>query len=73
MTGEWKFSSGIIHGKTRGAEIQQWMDENWTPERFVILDDNADMDHLLPHLVRTSSIVGLTDANATKAVEMLAL
>lgn len=70
-TGELKLSSGIIGAKTRGAEIQQWMDEHWQPERFVILDDNTDMAHLMPYLVRTSSYAGLTDRDADIAIKRL--
>lgn len=70
-SGDWKFSGGIVGSKTRGAEIQQWMDENWTPERFVILDDNTDMAHLMPYLVRTSSYSGLTDRDAGIAIKRL--
>lgn len=59
------------HNPQRGLEIQQWMDENWVPERFVILDDNGDMCHLLRHLVRTNPGYGLTVRDADLAIRLL--
>jgi hypothetical protein len=46
---------GLYIAKARGNEIQEWMDGNGTPQRFVILDDDSDMGHLLPHLIKTQS------------------
>lgn len=43
----------------RGLEIQAWLDEHPEVTQFVIVDDSADMEHLLPHLVRTQWIMGL--------------
>jgi hypothetical protein len=40
-------------------------------ESFVILDDDADMEHLLPRLVQTSMDDGLQDRHVEKAVEIL--
>ena len=55
----------------RGNEIQAWLDSNPGVEKFVILDDDADMVHLLPHLVQTNWDYGLTEKEADKAIEML--
>ena len=44
----------------RGVEIQAWLSAHPEVARFVILDDDADMCHLTPHLVRTSMANGLT-------------
>lgn len=63
--------SVIILGKPRGLEIQAWMDEHGVPERFVIVDDMADMEHLLPHLVQTRSHVGLTPTIANEIIAAL--
>lgn len=49
------------HMKKRGLQIQAWLDNpryankesHRYVERFAIVDDDADMAHLLPHLVRT--------------------
>lgn len=60
-----------LHEHSRGAEIQAWLDGAPDVERFVILDDDADMDHLLPSLVRTPFEHGLRDEHVTKALEVL--
>jgi hypothetical protein len=55
----------------RGLEIQDWMDANPGVERFVILDDEGDMEHLLPFLIRTSMVDGLQDSHVDEAVRAL--
>ncbi len=56
----------------RGSEIAEWLGAWPLPvERFVILDDGDDMDHLLPYLVRTSHETGLLDEHVDRAVAML--
>ena len=49
-------------GTDRGIEIQQWLDDNkdLDIEKFVILDDDMDMEHLLRHLVHTDTNIGMT-------------
>ena len=62
----------LDHG--RGLEIQAWLDESARrlgPIEFVILDDDTDMHHLLPRLVKTSFETGLTDADVDQAILML--
>lgn len=65
----------------RGHEIQAWLDRNggkgreaenfgW-PAPFVILDDDRDMVHLLPRLVKTTFAKGLTDRHVTRALSLL--
>ena len=63
--------NGIWAGKERGHEIQAWMDDHFTPERFCILDDNTDMAHLLPKLIKTNSFDGLTDAITERVISSL--
>jgi hypothetical protein len=61
--------------KYRGHEIQAWLDENAVRERverFVILDDDSDMEHLMPFLVKTSTHIGLTDKDVERAIALLA-
>ena len=41
------------------------------PDVFVILDDDSDMAHLMPRLVRTSFDAGLTWEHANAAIAML--
>jgi hypothetical protein len=60
----------------RGHEIQAWLDANPAPageqHSFVILDDDDDMVHLLPRLVRTNPFDGgLTAEHAARAAAML--
>lgn len=63
--------NGIWAGKERGHEIQAWMDDHFTPDRFCILDDNSDMAHLLPKLIKTNSFEGLTDAITDRVIDAL--
>lgn len=68
-----------ILGKTpclhtrRGFEIQKWIDTHpeFQIEKMVILDDDADMEHLTPFLVQTDSIIGFTYYDYEKALMML--
>jgi hypothetical protein len=49
-----------VFRKERGYEIQDWLDRHKDVEKFVILDDDADMVHLKPNLVQTNARVGFT-------------
>ncbi len=56
----------------RGDEIQTWINCNLDlVGNFVILDDDKDMKQLLPWLVKTDSAIGLTMADAERAIKML--
>lgn len=82
----WEFV-GIVVGKTpylrgdeikRGDEIQWWLDDYkkrgnqyGEVEKFVIIDDDADMKHLLPYLVKCNFNTGLTTGKADLAIEKL--
>lgn len=57
--------------KKRGIEIQEWLDENPGVERFVILDDDSDMVHLMEHLLQTDGEFGLTNEIANEAIKRL--
>lgn len=61
------------YDKTRGEEIQQWLDENerYPVESFVILDDDSDMGQLMPRLVKSTFTDGFTSAHIAEAVEKL--
>lgn len=57
----------------RGQEIAAWLAAH--PEvdgSIVILDDYADMAHLIKHLIQTDDSVGLTDAQVSLACLALA-
>ena len=59
-------------GNPRGKEIQAWLDmAGSVVESFTILDDDSDMEHLLPKLVQTSWDFGLQNEHVERAVEML--
>ena len=61
-----------LRGKIRGAEIQDWLGRHSEVERFVILDDDVDMnDEQKPFFVNTTFKNGLTDELANKAIEIL--
>jgi len=56
----------------RGDEIDAWLSHHPEVEKFVILDDDADMKHLLPFLIQSNfNKKGLTKKLADKAIEML--
>lgn len=62
--------------KARGLEIAAFIESyekrgRGKVESFVILDDDADMEHLLPFLIQTPFDIGLTEADADKAIDML--
>lgn len=55
----------------RGLEIQAAIHARPQIERFVILDDDADMTGLMGQLVQTCYETGLTEADARRCVELL--
>ena len=61
---------------TRGMEILKWLSQNGHDEsdnfRYVILDDSSFfLPEQMPHLIKTSSSVGLTQEDAEKAIALL--
>lgn len=58
-------------GGLRGGEIQKWLDENPGHDKFVILDDNSDMEPLSNFLVQTTWDWGLQDEHVERAIEIL--
>ncbi len=74
--------TGAFIGKTsrfgsfRGEQIQEWLEgavESGPDEveSFVILDDDSDMVHLTPYLVKTDFQHGLQDEHVERAIAML--
>lgn len=55
----------------RGLEIQQWIDDNNFKGKFIIIDDDSDMCHLLPVLVRCDCQLGFTIYDYNKALRLL--
>lgn len=58
-------------GRVRGDEIQAWLNDHLEVIDFVILDDDSDMRHLMPALVKTSHNEGLLDVHVEQAIKML--
>ena len=58
-------------GKERGLQIQRWLDAHPERRTFAIVDDGEDMAHLLPYLVKTDCMDGLTKADADQLIAML--
>lgn len=53
----------------RGLEIQKWMTKNDVEaHQVVILDDDSDMHHLMPRLVRTPHDTGIQDKHVEQAL-----
>jgi hypothetical protein len=55
----------------RGIEIQSWLNDNPGVEKFIILDDDSDMVHLMSHLLQTDGEFGLTNEIADEAIKRL--
>ncbi len=56
--------------KFRGDEIKSWIDEHDYKGKFVILDDEGDLEPLTDRLVRTSLGTGLTTKDVEKVIEL---
>lgn len=62
----------ISLGSSRGAEINAWLRETeFQIDRFVILDDDTDMDPLRGALIQTSMIGGLKADHVERAIQRL--
>ena len=55
----------------RGLEIQKWIDIHEFKGKFIIIDDDSDMCHLLPLLVRCDCQLGFTIYDYQKALRLL--
>ncbi len=62
----------VLH-KERGHEIQAWLDETEYKdiEKFIIIDDDSDMEHLMDYLVKIDNRYGLTEKDVHKSIEIL--
>ena len=65
------------NGKSRGEEIQAWLDNqaiksNFVVEKYAILDDDRNMlESQLPNFFNTSWLTGLTEEIADKVIAHL--
>lgn len=67
-----RMKSGLYSSCPRGLEIQDWLDKTiLNPSRFIILDDDDDMEHLKNHLIQAHPIRGLTEDVANAAITKL--
>ena len=67
-------STPILTGSSsRGDEIRQWLiDSEYPVEKFVILDDDDDMEEFTDiNLVQTDTAIGLQEKDAIKCISML--
>ena len=69
-----------IHGITpfmrsrhRGSEIQEWLDKQTEPYRYIILDDDTDMlGSQLPYFIQSDWLKwGLSDEDVEQAIHIL--
>ena len=59
---------------TRGTEIKTYLSKlkkDTSKINFIILDDESDMDELLPHLIQTDEKLGLTSENVKTGIKKL--
>lgn len=64
--------TGITSHGVRGREIQDYLNTlSIQPDKFAIIDDDSDMEHLTPLLFKTSWVTGLTPQIADKVIEFL--
>ena len=75
---EWLEMYGLeIHDKTpyvggtRGNDITAWFNRHPGEYRYVILDDEDDMDGHMEHLVKTDFYLGLTEERADECIRRL--
>lgn len=57
-----------ILNKKRGIEIKQFLINLKETPNFVIIDDDSDMEELMPYLIKTNGQVGLTYENVQDAI-----
>jgi hypothetical protein len=55
----------------RGIEIQEWLDRHRHVRQFCIIDDDADMEHLMKYLVQTDGHHGMQFTDIDKALEIM--
>lgn len=55
----------------RGLEIEKWLEDNHFKGKFIIIDDDSDMCHLMGNLIRTDCQLGFTIYDYQKALNML--
>lgn len=62
------------NGYRRGYEIQEWLDKHGLAcdvEKFAIVDDDSDMEHLMDRFVKTSWDTGIQDEHVEALIKLL--
>lgn len=72
VTGKIIDKTPIIDNAQRGEEIAAWLKANPGHTRFVIIDDDNDMEPLMDHFVQTDNEEGLTEAYLETILKKLA-
>jgi hypothetical protein len=58
--------------RSRGAEINDWLEQHNECENYIILDDRTDFKkEQLYHFIKINPNIGLTDEQMIKAIDML--
>ena len=60
-----------MNGSPRSEEIAHWLKSYNINANYVILDDLPMPKDLQPHAIQVNPIIGLSDAQAAKAIEIL--
>lgn len=62
-----------VRSRHRGSEIQEWLNKQTEPYRYVILDDDSDMlNSQLPYFIQTDWLKwGLSDEDVEQAILIL--
>lgn len=55
----------------RGFQVEEWLKRHPKIKHFAIVDDNDDFMPLRDHLVQTNKMIGLTQANVERLLEIL--
>ena len=63
------------HEDLRGEAIREWLSRHPHVDNWIVLDDNSFLDFqkegILPHLVMTSAVLGLTKHDADECIRKL--
>lgn len=62
---------GLILSKERGDEIADWLIDHPEVTKFVVLDDNSDMEAVKNNFILTDFELGLTVEHAKAAIKLL--
>lgn len=66
------FTNNELGSVPRGLEIRFWLNEFASgPYTFAILDDDSDMDVLMPWHCKCDARIGITEQVANKAIKLL--